>query len=387
MGVFTADFRKQFFFTDMENKEYELICNEYNTVASSYSIKTELYSKRVWEYINKTFSVDKQNILSYTEIEMDEKNKKHKLYKYVVKCIFDNSHNSFIYLVFNDEERGFDDSDYHEYVTENDKSNKIYNMTIYFDSNKISNEYIDTNIAKELIDCSYIPTTKNQFFTISTTQHGFSLKPSYIRELDMKLEFNYGSKFLPISDKIIDRLTNSNKGLFLFHGVPGSGKTQYLRYLISMLSEEKTIIYVPSSMMYNIADPEFVSFIGGFKDTLLLLEDAENILANTVDDRSQAVSNILNMTDGLLNDYMDIQIIATFNTDAKLIDNALKRAGRLQISYKFNKLSKTDANILAKELGLTKTFESGATLAEIYEGANQIIEDDLQTENKIGFRK
>ena len=24
MGVFTADFRKQFFFTDMENKEYEL---------------------------------------------------------------------------------------------------------------------------------------------------------------------------------------------------------------------------------------------------------------------------------------------------------------------------------------------------------------------------
>ena len=188
-------------------------------------------------------------------------------------------------------------------------------------------------------------------------------------------------------NRLIDRLTNSNKGLFLFHGVPGSGKTQYLRYLISMLSEEKTIIYVPSSMMYNIADPEFVSFIGGFKDTLLLLEDAENILANTVDDRSQAVSNILNMTDGLLNDYMDIQIIATFNTDAKLIDNALKRAGRLQISYKFNKLSKTDANILAKELGLTKTFESGATLAEIYEGANQIIEDDLQTENKIGFRK
>ena len=34
MGVFTADFRKQFFFTDMENKEYELI----NKLFNSYSL-------------------------------------------------------------------------------------------------------------------------------------------------------------------------------------------------------------------------------------------------------------------------------------------------------------------------------------------------------------
>jgi len=163
-----------------------------------------------------------------------------------------------------------------------------------------------------------------------------------------------------------------------------SHNTTYIRKLISLLSEDKTVIYVPSYMMSNVADPEFISFVGGFKNAILLLEDAENVLATSINDRTQAVSNILNMTDGLLNDFMDIQIIATFNTNAKLIDPALKRAGRLQVTHKFTKLNKTDANKLAKEIGVDATFDSPATLAEIYEGSNQVINDDLE-ERKIGF--
>jgi len=165
-----------------------------------------------------------------------------------------------------------------------------------------------------------------------------------------------------------------------------SHNTTYIRKLISLLSEDKTIIYVPSYMMGSIADPEFISFIGGFKKAILLLEDSENVLSTTINDRTQAVSNILNMTDGLLNDYMDIQIIATFNTNAKLIDPALKRAGRLQVNHKFGKLNKTDANKLAKKIGVEANFKVAATLAEIYEGSNQIISDDLE-ERSIGFKR
>jgi len=164
-----------------------------------------------------------------------------------------------------------------------------------------------------------------------------------------------------------------------------SHNTTYIRYLISLLSEKKTIIYIPSYMMGSIADPELISFIAGFKNTILLLEDAENVLATTINDRSQAVSNILNMTDGLLNDYMDVQVIATFNTNAKLIDSALKRAGRLQVSYRFSKLSKKDANKLAEKIGIERRFDEPTTLADIYEGTDQIIEDDL-VEKRIGFR-
>jgi len=164
-----------------------------------------------------------------------------------------------------------------------------------------------------------------------------------------------------------------------------SHNTTYIRKLVSDLGDKKTIVYVPSYMIENIADPSFISFIGGFKNVVLLLEDAENVLTSSGFDRSQGVANILNMTDGLLNDYMNVQIIATFNTNAKMIDSALKRAGRLLVNYKFGKLSKADANKLATEIGIDRVFTAPATLAEIYEGTNQIIEDDL-VETKIGFK-
>jgi len=140
-------------------------------------------------------------------------------------------------------------------------------------------------------------------------------------------------------------------------------------------------------MMSSMADPELITFISQFKDTILILEDSENVLANTIDNRSQAVSNILNMTDGLLNDSMEVQIIATFNTNKKMIDKALTRAGRLQVDYKLGKLSKNNAQKLIEHLDLDKNATKPMSLAEIYEGHNQTIVDDLeQEENKIGFK-
>ena len=384
MSVFTSKFRDLYQFNDLEDKEYELICWEFNKLINIFSIKSELFSGKVWDYLTKKFNItDESNVMTTTEIETDEKNKKHKSFKYIVKCNLDTK--TFIYLVFNDELREYDDEDYHGYVTENDKSNKIYNLNIYYDKDQILTKVMEETIVKELLACSYVPSTKNQFFTIASNQFGFTLKPSYVKEMEINIELNYGKKFAPIHEKILDKLKNTTHGLFLFHGDSGTGKTTYLRKLISMLSEEKTVIYIPSYMMNSVADPEFISFIGGFKNAVLLLEDAENVLATSISDRTQAVSNILNMTDGLLNDYMDIQIIATFNTNAKLIDPALKRAGRLQVNHKFSKLNKSDANKLSKELGLDVKFDKSATLAEIYEGSNQIIDDDLE-ERTIGFK-
>ena len=385
MGVFSHKFRDIYQFNSLEEKEYDLICWEFNKIVNNYNIKTELYSKSVWKTLSDKYGiVDETNVMTVVDIEMDEKNNKHKLYRYTVKVELENT---FIYVIFNDELRGYEDDDYHEYVTEEDKSNKVYNLIIYYNPEKISTDKIEKGIVKDMLDCSYLPSTKNQFFTISTSQFGFTLKSSYIKDMDIDLELNYGKKFLPIHDKILDKLQNQKHGLFLLHGEPGTGKTTYIRKLISMLSEDKTVIYVPSYMIGNVADPEFISFIGGIKDAILLLEDAENVLATSIGDRSQAVSNILNMTDGLLNDYMNIQIIATFNTNAKLIDTALKRAGRLQVNYKFGKLSKSDATKLSKKIDINKKYKEPATLANIYEGTNQIIIDDLDDENKIGFRQ
>ena len=163
-----------------------------------------------------------------------------------------------------------------------------------------------------------------------------------------------------------------------------SHNTTYIRKLIADLSEEKTVIYVPPYMMESIAEPGFMSFISKFKKSILILEDSENIISNTFMQRTQAIANILNMTDGLLNDHLEVQIISTFNTSNKEIDPALLRAGRLKVNYEFKALKPKQANKLCKHLDNGKTFDNPTTLSEIYEGHNQII--SIQEKKRIGFQ-
>ena len=166
-----------------------------------------------------------------------------------------------------------------------------------------------------------------------------------------------------------------------------SHNTTYIRKLVSELAEDKTIIYVPSYFMFDIANPELISFISKFRNSILLLEDAEMILNSSQEERNQAVSNILNISDGLLNDHMDMQIIATFNVNKKIIDNALLRKGRLMIDYKFKKLTALQATKLSKHIGLDKEYTEPKTLAEIYEEkiGKQLIDTEVTTQ-KIGFK-
>ena len=221
MSVFTYDFRGNFQFKSLEEKEYELICWEFNKIVNTYSIKTELYSNEVWNFITKNGIVEEKDILTNTEIEMDEKNHKHKTYRYIVKHYIDDF---FVFLEFNDELRGWVDEDYHGYVTEADKSNKIFNMKIYYDPEQIQTPKLEETVVKDLLNCSYLPSTKNQFFTIGTTQYGFQLKPSYVKDMDIDLELNYGNKFSQTHENILTKLKETSHGLFLFHGDPGTGK-------------------------------------------------------------------------------------------------------------------------------------------------------------------
>jgi hypothetical protein len=101
---------------------------------------------------------------------------------------------------------------------------------------------------------------------------------------------------------------------------------------------------------------------------ILILEDAEPILMKReMSGNSQATSNILNLTDGLLNNIFKIQIIATYNTDDNNIDKAILRDKRLVAKRTFNELSLDDTIRLMKHLGVeTEGVDKGMTLAQIY---------------------
>lgn len=145
-----------------------------------------------------------------------------------------------------------------------------------------------------------------------------------------------------------------------------SHNTTYIRYLTSKL--KKNIIFVSPGMVHNITDPAFIPFLIKNNDAVLIIEDAEAAVeSRDGSGRGDAVSNILNLTDGLLSDCLNISIIATFNTDMKNIDKALLRKGRLLMNYRFDKLSVPKSKKLLSKLGKSdKSVEQPMSLADIY---------------------
>ncbi|CAF0976990.1 unnamed protein product [Adineta ricciae] len=194
------------------------------------------------------------------------------------------------------------------------------------------------------------------------------------------LKLHYGDDFPEIHEELIETLQEEDStGITLLHGPPGTGKTYYLRYLINEI-KDKSLIYVPPDMVKDMTKPGFLPFLMKNPNSILIVEDAENIIRDRQHDSvfaNQAVSNLLNLSDGLLGDVMHQQIICTFNCDMTGIDPALLRDGRLVLEHKFDKLSIQNARRLCVELGIPNKGEDIAesiTIAEIYARKNALVD-------------
>jgi hypothetical protein len=202
---------------------------------------------------------------------------------------------------------------------------------------------------------------------------------------DVDIELNYGFDFMKVHETIVKRLNKPNdKGIILFHGDPGTGKTSYIKYLTRLI-EEKEILFISPSMAESLSEPSIIPFLMEHKNSILIIEDAEKVIADRETNGSSAgVSNILNLTDGILGDCLNIQIVATFNMKREKIDPALLRKGRLIAEHKFGPLSVESTNQLLKHLGNKKTVDKPMCLADIY----NIDEEVFKVENKqqMGFK-
>lgn len=199
------------------------------------------------------------------------------------------------------------------------------------------------------------------------------------------LSLNYGSKFKTIHDTIIKRLnTKNDKGIVLLHGEPGTGKTTYIKYLTTLV-KDKNMIFVPPMMAESLTDPSIIPFLMDYKNSVLIIEDAEKVLGSRENGSSgQSTSNLLNITDGILGDCLSIQIIATFNTKRDNIDDAFMRKGRLIAEHKFDKLSVEDTNILLKHLNKDIVVDEEMALSDIY-NIDTELHKSTKEKSKIGF--
>ncbi len=210
------------------------------------------------------------------------------------------------------------------------------------------------------------------------------LQSMEIKKVKLDLDLYYEDDFKMIDDTIQNRLKkDGEKGIVLLHGLPGTGKTTYLRYLIGRI--KKRILFVSPSVASNLMDPQFIELLIENPNTVLIIEDAENIIMDRKFSNSSSVSNLLNISDGLLADFLNVQIICTFNSALTTIDSALLRKGRLIARYEFGKLSVSKAKRLNDVLGLKQVIDKPMTIAEIT-NPNEIT-DRGERKEIIGFRK
>lgn len=213
--------------------------------------------------------------------------------------------------------------------------------------------------------------------------YGLELKSMEIKRTKLDLDLFYEDDFIKVDGIIQKRLNQKNdKGIVLLHGLPGTGKTTYLRYLVGKI--KKRVLFLSPNVASNLMDPDFIDLLIDNPNTVLIVEDAENIIMDRRVSGSSAVSNLLNISDGLLADFLNVQLICTFNSSVAMIDSALMRKGRLIAKYEFGKLSTEKAQRLSNHLKFETIIDRPMTVAEI---SNQH-ENEVETKQieVIGFR-
>lgn len=234
-------------------------------------------------------------------------------------------------------------------------------------------------IYKMFMDKSTAP-KNNNFLMIAQSSDGlYNEEAAYKAKplKDNRFDLYYGASFP--HEKFVSFFDDEADNLCILHGPPGSGKSNYLKHLISMT--DKRVIYIPPSMLTVLSQPSFVSYMLSNRDSVLLIEDAEEVIST---DRNSATQNLLGMTDGFLKDSLSLKIICTVNCDIGQIDPALLRKGRLHFEYLFDKLTKDEAQKLVDFCGLGYEVEEAMTLAEVF-NKDKVVQGGSFEEKVIGF--
>jgi len=355
-----------------------MIINKGTTNCNFYSLANTYESTPVRNWYINNFSKIPNGFFANGKIHTDDfiEKYKDKIIQYDSNVNYESKKEMFFSAIFDMDSCGTVAVLHDNRYDKKENKQKGYMYFLFSESNKYISEfkkYSEKNKVKE--------EKKGIINLICKTQSGFELKEYTIKNPIIDFNTNYNKDFKDIDKIVLERLNQEEgKGLVLLYGPPGTGKTSYIRHIINNVTD-KRVLYMPPDMASELSNPGLIPFLTDIPNSILIVEDSENVLIKRQGQHNQAISNILNLSDGLLSDCLSIQIVATFNTELKNIDEALLRKGRLIAKYEFKPLSKDRVQGLAKKLGINFISES-ATLAEIYNCSDM---DFKEQRNVIGF--
>jgi hypothetical protein len=260
--------------------------------------------------------------------------------------------------------------------------------------NKIHDIFVENKV-----ESRYLHGDKAYIEMIVASNNGLDLRQIELNFKPMskkQLELHYGDDFVDFDASLRKKMLSQPKGIVLFHGPPGNGKSFYIKNLIVQLVKgKKRIVLIPKNTIDQLDSPSFTDFLLdslSSSETVFIIEDAEALLSSREGGNNPILSTLLNMSDGILNDIFNVQILCTFNTDLENIDKAVLRKKRLISNKLFADLSKENAQRLINHLKVDFVAKDSMSVAEIYALLDEDEELllDLKKRNKkqeIGFVK
>jgi hypothetical protein len=190
---------------------------------------------------------------------------------------------------------------------------------------------------------------------------------------------NYSEKVQKAFKRICTNLSSPNPDgrIVILEGPPGTGKSHFIRGLVEKITDV-TFLIIPPNMIESIGSPSLIPIFLDYqasnkKPLIMLMEDADECLLKRQSDNMARLSSLLNQTDGIYGDALDIRVIATTNAKKLELDPAVTRPGRLAELVEFPLLTSVEAatvfqRLTGKELTITK---NAYTLAEVYQLAKE----------------
>jgi len=289
--------------------------------------------------------------------------------KYSLKPIFK-------YWFTDDSKDATSEKDYaYEYVFKSEKKSILIHINLQYKAVQVHFLYDlkDTEAEQWIIETNHSLRTKfgvqkQPSFKVLVVGSDGGFYTDDINTVDFQsvnIDELYNDDFFEIDQIISDSMENTGSGMILLHGDPGTGKTTYIKHLICKFID-KDFIFIQNDFVRDLLKPAFISFLLHNKNAILIIEDAEKVVMSREESNNDSVvSTILQLTDGLFSDFLNIKIICTFNSNIERIDKALLRKGRMIAKYKFSALSPEKTSALAKKLGFEDT-KGSLTLADIF---------------------